>query len=178
MPMSGIVGRSLLQRRSPDQSFSLALRAMKLLLLTMVSASAIVLLFITGPYRTWFRDRPLDYWNSFRKEFVSHASPEAIRRARYGNAYVLSMAIKDTILQQQIQDPVLLLEPNSYYKDSLHMDLHMPEPAVFYYYTGLHSVWMNSPNVQKANCLVRIVKGLVHVSPIRNPEQLRQIIDS
>jgi len=151
---------------------------MKLLLLTMISASAIALLLCTGHYRAWFRDRPLDYWNSFRKEFVSHAGPETIRRSRYGRAYTLSLAIKDTIFRQHIQNPVVLLEPNGYFKDGLHTDLHMPEPAVFYYYTGLHSVWMNSPEVEKANCIARIVKGVVQVSPIRSLEQLRQILDS
>lgn len=149
---------------------------MKILLLTIVSSLTILLLLNLGYYKPWFSEKPLDYWKDFRKESASHASLKAIRQARYGLAYSISMRIKETVENKKINDPVILFEPNGYYNDSLHMDLHVPEPAVFYYYTGLHSVWMNSPGVGKANYLVRITKGEVKMDHIRSAAQLQQIL--
>jgi len=54
--------------------------------------------------------------------------------------------------------------------------VHAPEPAVFYYYTGLEGVWTNSPDVGKANYLVKVTKKGVTLDAIKNPEQLRQIL--
>ena len=78
--------------------------------------------------------------------------------------------------KKNIIDPVILFEPNSYYQDSLHMDLHLPEPVVFYYYTGLRSVWTNSPAVGKATYLARIRKGEVRMEHITTPGQLQSIL--
>ena len=149
---------------------------MKRLLLTIISTSILLLLLAFGKYRDWFLDKPLDYWYGFCAEVRRPASPEEVRRIRYGLPYTLSMKIQEAAKAGQLHDPVFLFEPNSFYRDSLHMDLRMPEPAVFYYYTGLQSVSMNSPTVQKANCLVRIRKGEVRIEHIGTPRQLQQIL--
>ena len=47
-----------------------------------------------------------------------------------------------------------------------------PEPAVFYYYTGLEGVWTNSPDVGRANYLVGVSKKGVTLDAIKTPEQL------
>jgi len=149
---------------------------MKALLLTIISISTIFLVLCLGYYRTWFLEKPAFYWNSFLKQRTSHASLENIRRGRYGTAYTLSMTVKDSIAGMKVKDPLILFEPNGYYRDSLHIDLHMPEPALFYYYTGLHGVWMNSPGVEKANYLVRVNNGRAELEPIRSSEQLQMIL--
>lgn len=149
---------------------------MKVLLLTIISISSISLVLCLGYNRTWFLDKPLFYWNAFLKERAYHSTPEDIRRARYGAAYALCMTVKETVAQKKIKDPLLLFEPNGYYRDSLHIALRMPEPAVLYYYTGLRGVWTNSPGVEKANCLVRVDNGKVEVDPIISPEQLQTIL--
>jgi len=149
---------------------------MKVFLLTAVSVSTIALVLSLGYYRTWFLDKPLAYWDAFRMESSSHAGIEEIRQSRYGLAYTISMKIKEAVEKKKMGDPVILFEPNSYYRDSLHMDLHVPEPAVFYYYTGLRSVWMNSPDIGKANYLIRVAGREVKMDMIRSPEQLQRII--
>jgi hypothetical protein len=80
--------------------------------------------------------------------------------------------------KKNIVNPVILFEPNSYYRDSLHIypNVRAPEPAVFYYYTGLVGVWTNSPNVSNANFLVRVTKKGVALDAIRTPQQLQQIL--
>ena len=83
-------------------------------------------------------------------------------------------------LVEKMPDGVILLEPNSYYRDSLHMTLRMPEPSVLYYYTGLKAVWMNDPPVvvSKARYLLRVSKRGVNLDEIKSQQQLQQIIDT
>jgi hypothetical protein len=145
-------------------------------ILTIISTLTIVLMLSLGFYRSWFVDKPLYYWGAFVKESRSSASLEQIRKARYGMAYTTSMKVKEALAKRNASNPVILFEPNSYYRDSLHMDLRLPEPAVFYYYTGLREVWMNSPGVEKANYFVRVNKADVKLEPIRSPEQLQEIL--
>jgi hypothetical protein len=53
----------------------------------------------------------------------------------------------------------------------------MPEPAVFYYYTGLEGVWINSPDAVNANYLVRFTSKGVTLDLIKTPEQRQKILD-
>jgi len=149
---------------------------MKRLLLTIISTSVLLLLLAFSNYRNWFLDKPLDYWYGFCTEVRHPASLEEVRRIRYGLPYTLSKKIQEAVKAGHLHDPVFLFEPNSFYHDSLHIDLHMPEPAVFYYFTGLQGVWMNSPTVQKANYLVMIRKGEMKIEHIRTPRQLQEIL--
>jgi hypothetical protein len=149
---------------------------MKRLLLTIISTSILLLLLAFTNYREWFLDKPLDYWYAFQSEVRHPAGWEAMRRMRYGVPYTLSVELKEAAKAGQLHDPVFLFEPNSFYQDSLHTDLRMPEPAVFYYYTGLQCVWMNSPTVRKANYFVMIRKGEVKIEPIRTTRQLQEIL--
>ena len=78
--------------------------------------------------------------------------------------------------RKRVAHPVVLFEPNTYYKDSLHIQVKVPEPSVFYYYTGLQSVWMNSAGVNTANYLVRVSRKGINIDEIRSPAQLQQIL--
>lgn len=98
--------------------------------------------------------------------------------SRYGISYTMSIKIKHVLEQRHVVHPIILFEPNSYYRDSLHIypKIRVPEPAVFYYYTGLEGVWINSPDAVKANFLVRITSKGVGLDIIRTPEQRQQIL--
>ncbi|HTR31119.1 MAG TPA: hypothetical protein VMH27_17730 [Puia sp.] len=151
---------------------------MKAFLLTIVSFLLVLLTINAGYYATWFKTRPLQYWSDFSKEEEESMDPVAIMKSRYGVSYTISMRVKEVIEQKRIAHPVILFEPNSYYRDSLHIypNVRAPEPAVFYYYTGLEGVWINSPDVEKANYLVRVSKQGVVLDAIRNQQQLQQIL--
>lgn len=152
---------------------------MKNLILFAVSVTTIILIWTTGYYKQWFADKPAQYWSAFWKEKDDTASLEAIRKERYGVIYSISLKIKEVIEKKRVAHPVILFEPNTYYRDSLHLypSFRAPEPAVFYYYTGLEGVWTNSPDVGKANFLVRLSKKGVSLDQIGSPQQLRQILD-
>ena len=151
---------------------------MKSLILTLVSFLLILLTLNVGYYPTWFRSKPVGYWNDLMKEINDTLDPSGIMKSRYGVSYLISMRVKEVMQKKGVSHPVILFEPNSYYRDSLHIypNVHAPEPAVFYYYTGLEGVWINSPDVEKANYLVKVTKKGVTLDAIRTPEQLQQIL--
>lgn len=150
---------------------------MKGILLTAVSLLAVLIILNLGYYRTWFRDWPLRYWFDFRNELKDKASREDILNARYGPEYSMCMKAKAIVEKKKIANPIILLEPNSYYQDSLHISIRVPVPPVFYYYTGLQAVWTNSPDAGKANFLMRITKKGMSLEEIRSTGQLRQILN-
>jgi hypothetical protein len=90
----------------------------------------------------------------------------------------MSIKVLDAMIRKKVAHPVILFEPNSYYRDSLHIypNIRAPEPAVFYYYTGLQGVWTNSPDVTKANFLLRISKKGAGLDTIKSPQQLQEIL--
>jgi hypothetical protein len=151
---------------------------MRTFILTLVSFLLILLTLNVGYYPTWFKSKPVQYWNDFEKEKNDSLDPVGIMKSRYGISYVISMKVKEVMEKKKVQHPVILFEPNSYYRDSLHIypNVRAPEPAVFYYYTGLEGVWVNSPDAEKANYVVRVSKKGVTLDAIHNPEQLRQIL--
>lgn len=152
---------------------------MKSFILTVVSFLVVLLTINTGYYADWFKSRPVQYWSDFLNEENDTLDPEGIMKSRYGMAYMISMRVKEVVEQRHIQHPVILFEPNSYYRDSLHIypKLKAPEPAIFYYYTGLEGVWINSPDTSKANLLVRVTRKGVALDIIRTDEQRRRILD-
>jgi hypothetical protein len=151
---------------------------MKSLILTLVSLLLILITLNAGYYPTWFKAKPVQYWNDFLKEKDDTLDVTGIRKDRYGISYVISLRVKEVVENKHIANPVILFEPNSYYRDSLHIypKVRAPEPAVFYYYTGLEGVWTNSPDVDKANYIVRVTKKGVTLDAIHDPQQLQQIL--
>lgn len=151
---------------------------MKGLLLTIVALAAILGVLNFGYYQEWFRSKPLQYWSAFLKEKDDNAGENTIRAERYGISYTISMRVRDAVRKKGMTRAVILFEPNSYYRDSLHIypNIHAPEPAVFYYYTGLEGVWTNSPNVDKANFLLRISTKGAALDTIRSPQHLQEIL--
>jgi hypothetical protein len=153
---------------------------MKSFILTICSFLIIILVLNAGYYREWFQAKPVHYWTDFLKEKDDTLDAVGIMKERYGVSYTISVRVKEVMELRHIAHPVILFEPNSYYRDSLHIypNVHAPEPAVFYYYTGLEGVWTNSPDVARANFLVRITKKGVALDAIKTPQQLQQILAS
>jgi hypothetical protein len=152
---------------------------MKGFLLSLAACGTILLVVNLGYYREWFRSKPLQYWSEFLKQKSDTADEFALRVQRYGFVYTVSMRVRDAVRKKKLLHPVILFEPNSYYRDSLHIypSVHAPEPSVFYYFTGLEGVWINSPHVNRANFLLRITRKGAVLDTIRSPEHLQEILD-
>ncbi|HUB59907.1 MAG TPA: hypothetical protein VL978_04355 [Puia sp.] len=151
---------------------------MKSLILTLISFLVILVTMNAGYYPAWIQSKPVSYWKDLLKEMNDTLDATGIRKSRYGISYLISIRVKEVVESRHVANPVILFEPNSYYRDSLHIypTVRAPEPAVFYYYTGLEGVWVNSPDADKANFLVRVGKKGVSLDAIRTPEQRRQIL--
>lgn len=151
---------------------------MKGFLLSLAAFAVILGVLNLGFYQEWFQTKPLQYWSSFLKEKSDTADEFAIRMQRYGFVYTVSMRVRNAMQNKKLTHPVILFEPNSYYRDSLHLypNIRAPEPAVFYYYTGLEGVWTNSPHVNRANFLLRISRKGAVLDTIRGPQHLQEIL--
>lgn len=151
---------------------------MKSFILTILAFLLILVTINVGYYPTWLKAKPVQYWNDFLKEKDDTLDAVGIMKVRYGVAYTIAVSVKDVVERKHIANPVILLEPNGYYRDSLHLfpKIRAPEPAVFYYYTGLEAVWINSPDVDKANYVVRVSKKGVTLDAIKTREQLQQVL--
>jgi hypothetical protein len=110
-------------------------------------AVAFVIIFFTIPaYNTWINTKifgdNIDYQ-------ISHMGVEDRRTSRYGYPYVVYQNVS-----HKVTDPkhaIILMPPNDYLKTLNVKQFVTPEPATFYYYTGLICVLPNSPNADSAN---------------------------
>lgn len=145
-------------------------------ILTVISFLLIFITLNEGYYKTWFEEKPIQYWTDFQTQKTDTSSIGGRMAARYGVGYSICMKVKEFVEKKKLVDPVILFEPNSYYRDSLHIPIKVPEPAVFYYYTGLTGVWMTSKDVKKARFLLQISNKGVNMEEIQSPAQLQQIL--
>lgn len=144
--------------------------------LLFLSLLLIFIVFNFGYYKIWFKDRILQYWESFKIE-KENTDLEIRKINRYGNAYVISKTITSFFEQNKIKDPLVLLPPTSYFA-SFGIDYHVPEPAVFYYYTGLKTIWPNANHndLLKAKWFVRVDSTQLYIDMIPNQIKLDSIL--
>src|ERR1700730_9482791 len=124
---------------------------MKGFLLTLAAFAVIFLILNAGYYKEWFESKPELYWSQFLKEKDDTLDYVGIMKERYGIGNTICLKVKEAVEKNHLAHPIILFEPNSFYRDSLHIysQIHAPEPAVFYYYTGPEGACTNSPNVSK-----------------------------
>lgn len=60
---------------------------------------------------------------------------------------------------------LVLIPPSDYFKER-GVDFDVPEPAVFYYYTGLKTTWITSPDTAKANWMIIAGNGHYKIVPV------------
>lgn len=126
-----------------------------------------------GFNREWF-GKVTGYWDDYREQRRSDASIEQIKEERWGASYKISKMVQKQMKDKHIENPVILLEPNAYLEKTA--GFQMPEPIVFYYFTGIKALWTNSPNVKDATHILRIQKGRMLIDTISSPEALQQIL--
>jgi len=132
----------------------------------------VIVLFFTIPfYNQWLYGRVLS--NNFLFE-IKHLDPEARKIQRYGYSYTVYEDITGALKHRK--NVTLLLPPTNYVKARKLTDLSMPEPAVFYYFTGIRAVWPNSREAATANWVFvvdsRGSMNLIKMELIRNQDSL------
>ena len=108
----------------------------------------------------------ITYWKEFGKQ--RKATDEETRMIkRFGNEYTFSVLIADKMKKSGRRQTLLLMPPTSYFMKA-GVNYHVPEPAVFYYFTGIKTVWANSPEALGAEWYVRVDQGKIVLSSASN----------
>ena len=125
--------------------------------------------------RTWLNEKLVPYWSDFKKQ-KKKLEPEERKIARYGASYTYSKHIAAFFKKRANKNDALVLLPSTKYFENNGIKYNVPEPAVFYYYTGLKTTWANSKKAPEANWLVRVEKNKIIIDSITNAEVLRDTI--
>ncbi len=85
-------------------------------------------------------------------------SKEARLNKRFGNEYIYSKSIAENMRKNGQQKALLLMPPSNYFTNA-GMKYHVPEPAVFYYFTGIKTVWAESKDAINAEFYIHVRDG-------------------
>jgi hypothetical protein len=91
---------------------------------------------------------------------------------RWKRDYVVSKQIADSFAVAHISNAIVLIPPSAYFKERK-TNYHVPEPAVFYYYTGLKTIWINSSHAMNANWMVTANNGVLKMIPVTDKNVLK-----
>ncbi len=146
----------------------------------LLTAAGIILLtgfFMLPENNEWLLKRYFPYWKALGIQ-VKHTDPEYRKILRYGNAYVHSVFIAQFFKNKGISDKVLvLLPPTSYFK-KYGLDYEVPEPAVFYYYTGVKTIAADSPEAIKANWHAAVRNNQIFIDSFSSRQSVIDSINS
>ena len=148
------------------------------LILLVVVIIGVLIFFKTEYYSNWLETHvkapPIE-------DQLDHTSIEQRMEYRFNNLYRLCQYMKKTLDTTKFKngEVVILLPPNDYIHSVGSDAFHLPEPAEFYYHTGLKTVWTTSPDVEKANWWINVqAKNNVSFVPIRSKEELHAILET
>lgn len=138
----------------------------KKLNLVLVSGLSIVLLFTFPFYNSWFRTKIIASGINFPSTGLT-MDIEARKEFKYGEPYLFYRNVARA-LQARKDNTVVLLPPDAYLT-AQHCQIlkNMAEPAVFYYFTGLRSVTINSPEVNAANKALIMARQKLFIANIK-----------
>ncbi len=147
----------------------------KQFLLFSFSVFLLAIFFVLPPNQAWLKERILPYARQVGYQ-QRHLEPEKRRQLRWESSYTLSQQVAQFFVSRGLKDSVLVLLPPFKYFEAGGLNYPVPEPAVFYYYTGLKTTWANSPAAMKANWVVRLEGGHLKMEPVGSPAALADTI--
>lgn len=130
----------------------------KAFILLVTAIIALLIFFGLAPNKFWFNERIMAYWENFKEQKLT-LDLEERKLARYQTDYLFAKNVTAFFEKRGIADKVLLLVPPTDYFKANGLNIHVPEPTVFYYYTGLKTIWANSPEASKANWYITVKSG-------------------
>jgi hypothetical protein len=102
--------------------------------------------------------------------------PEDRLAIRLTHSYIISRSVGEKLrTKHQENSAIVLLPPQGYIKEA-QADYPVPEPAVFYYYSGIRSKWINSPGIDSATHAVIYQGGEMQLLPLDDTIR-KEIID-
>jgi hypothetical protein len=149
----------------------------KSIVLTFISI-ALLYLFLQFPRnQKWFSERIVSYWNDFTIQ-KNHRGIEERKIKRWKSSYTFSKQIAGFFARNGNMKNTLILIPPAAYFTEKGIDYDVPEPAVFYYYTGLKTTWVNSQAALNANWLVIANKRHYQILPVIDKKVLIDTINA
>jgi hypothetical protein len=162
----------------PIPSFLALVYDMKNSVVLTFASLMLLLWFILLPgNRQWFNLRIIGYWNDFLLQKDS-LDIEHRKAKRWEESYTISKQIASLLPEGYNKNTTLVLIPPSTYFIERKIDYRVPEPAVFYYYTGLKTTWINSSEASKANWIVTADNDSVKLIPASNQKALLDSINA
>ena len=143
------------------------------LILLVASLALLFLFFLLPMNRRWYNTL-VYYWNGFPAQ-KDNMDTETRLRQRFGNHYTYTKVIGDSIKSKAGPDALVLIPPTSYFS-KMGVNYHVPVSPVFYYYTGIKTVWANNPHAAEANWYVRVNNGRIVVEPATDKKALQDTI--
>ncbi len=146
-------------------------------ILFIISIIVVFLLYNEPFYNYWFYNRilvPDDHGDIFYQ--VQHLDKEERREFRFGDSYIFYRDLLNQFKEHNVQNITLLLPPNEYVHKMNFDALIIPEPAVFYYFTGVNAVTKSSPDVRSANWALVAANGKVWMNRLRTRPQLDSLL--
>jgi hypothetical protein len=147
----------------------------KAFILLVVSFVALLIFFGLDSNKLWFNERIMSYWDDF-KEQKMNLDIEERKLARYQTDYLFAKDVTTFFEKKGIAGKVLVLMPPTEYFTANHINIHVAEPAVFYYYTGLKTIWANSPEASQANWYITVEQGGLRFDSVTSKAALAQTI--
>jgi hypothetical protein len=144
-------------------------------ILLVVSIIALVIFFGLEPNKLWFNQRIMSYWEDYKEQKLN-LDLEERKLARYQTDYLFAKNITGFFEKRGTVNKVLVLLPPSDYFKAQGLEIHVPEPAVFYYFTGLKTIWANSPEASKANWVISANNGRLFFDSVTNKQTLLDTI--
>jgi hypothetical protein len=137
-------------------------------------AAVLCIFIIIAVNFSWYRNL-WGYWNDFKRQ-RSHPDPEYRKTELLGNRYTVSKAITTALCGEREKGRVIVLLPPTGYFRQKGLHYHVPEPTVFYYYTGLKTVWHNAKDTASITHAVEMKDGEIIIYRIKSREQLSAIL--
>jgi hypothetical protein len=147
----------------------------KAFILLVAAGISLLIFFGIEPNKLWLNQRILPYWEDFKEQKLN-LDLEERKLSRYQTDYLFAKNVTGFFEKRGNADKVLLLLPPSDYFSANGLQIHVPEPAVFYYFTGLKTIWANSPEASKANWFITDKNGGLAFDSVTNKQVLQDTI--
>jgi len=147
----------------------------KQLILTAAGIVVAAVYFMLPENKEWINKRVFGYGRDFVHQ-KNNLDLEYRKIKRYDNAYVNSTLIASFFKKKGIDQNVLVIVPSTNYFKRYGIDYEVPEPAVFYYYTGLKTIEPFREDAKNANCFVALKNQQLFVDSFRSDVERRDSI--
>ena len=149
--------------------------AFKGFILLVVSVISLFIFFGFDNNKRWLNERIIPYWEDFKEQKLN-LDIEERKLARYESDYLFAKDITAFFEKRGTADKVLVLLPPTDYFTANGLNIHVVEPTVFYYLTGLKTIWAYHQKATKANWMITANNGRLVFDSVTSQQALLDTI--